>query len=262
MKNYLDIAIEMVREAGQLQLDHLGKVKNLEFKGKIDIVTEVDKKCEELIVSRIQKEFSGHDILAEEGHGKRTKSDYRWIVDPLDGTVNYAHTYPLFGPAIALEYKNEVILGVFYDPNRDELFAAEKFAGATLNGGKIHVSKASKVQNSLLATGFAYSIQEGNRDNNLDNFGKFILKARAVRRPGVATVDLVYVACGRLDGFWELHLKPWDLAAGALIVEEAGGRTSNFDGTKLDIYGIEVLASNGLIHEEMMRILYDGTIVR
>ena len=251
----LDTAIDLAREAGRIQLENLGKVHQVEYKGVTDIVTEVDKKCEELIINRLQLEFPNHDILAEEGGGRRLKSDYRWIVDPLDGTVNYTHGYPLFAVSIALEHKGKVILGVVYEPNRDELFVAEDGGGATLNGQRISVSKTTDLQKALLDTGFAYNIHEGEKENNVVHFVDFLLKARAIRRDGVAASDLCYVACGRFDGFWELYLRPWDIAAGALIVKEAGGIVSSFDGSRFDIYDKEILASNPHIHKQMVEIL-------
>lgn len=253
--NHLNVAIELAREAGRIQMEGLGKVHNVEYKGITDIVTEVDKKCEKLIVSRLKKEFPTHDILAEEGSGHDTKAEYRWIIDPLDGTINYAHTYPMFATSIALERKGEVVMGVVFEPNKNELFVAEKGSGATCNGNKIKVSATTDLQKSLLDTGFAYNVHEGEKMNNLDHFAAFILKARAIRRDGAAAVDLCYVACGRFDGFWELFLRPWDIAAGQLIITEAGGTVSKFDGSKLDIYDKEILVSNGHIHKDMIEVL-------
>jgi len=252
---YLDIAIELARESGRIQLEDLSKNHDIQYKGVINIVTEVDKKCETLITERLQKEFPKHDILAEEDSGRRIKSDYRWIIDPLDGTVNYAHGYPLFATSIALEYKGEVILGVVFEPNRNELFVAEKGCGATLNDRRIKVSETSELQKALLDTGFAYNIREGEKENNIKHFVNFLLKVQAVRRDGAAASDLCYVACGRFDGFWELYLKPWDIAAGQAIIKEAGGKVSTFNGDNLDIYGKEILVSNGKIHKQMINVL-------
>ncbi len=253
--NYLDLAIEMAKEAGRIQLEGLGKVHNVEYKGVTNIVTEVDKKCEAMIVSRINKEFPSHDILAEEGGGRMSKAEWRWIIDPLDGTVNYAHTYPLFATSIALEHNGEVVMGVVFEPNRNELYIAEKGSGSTRNGVKIQVSKTDELQKALLDTGFAYNVHEGEKNNNVNHFINFLLKCRAVRRDGVAAVDLCYVACGRFDGFWELYLNPWDIAAGQLIISEAGGRVTKFDGSPLDIYGPDILVSNGKIHDQMIEVL-------
>lgn len=279
----LDIAIELAKEAGQIQLESLGKVHQVEYKGVTNIVTEVDKRCEALIIGRLQKEFPEHEILTEEtgyvaphplkrpphllsspSRGEELKegvsimaSDirYRWIIDPLDGTVNYTHTYPLFAVSIALERKGEIILGVVFEPNRGELFVAEAGAGATLNDRRIKVSKTNELRKALLDTGFAYNIHEGEKENNVRHFVNFLMNARAIRRDGVAATDLCYVACGRFDGFWELYLKPWDIAAGQLIIKEAGGEVSAFNGSPLDIYGTEILASNGKIHGEMINVL-------
>lgn len=255
MAQYLKIVEKLAREAGKIQMAHLGRVHTIERKGAINLVTEVDKLCEEMIGEGIRKSFPEHDILGEEGIAKRKESELCWIVDPLDGTTNYAHGFPFFGVSIALEHKGDIICGVIYDPVRDEMFAAEKGKGATLNGEKIRVSGAPSLKESLLATGFAYSVQEPGRPDNLDNFKAFIKTALAVRRPGAAAIDLAYVACGRLDGFWELFLKPWDIAAGVIIIKEAGGLVTGFNGSPIDIYGTEILASNSLIHDAMMEIL-------
>ena len=255
MKKELDIITRLAKKAGEIQLKHLGKLHQVEYKGVINIVTEVDKECEDLIVSELQKKFPNDDVFAEEGSGKRNKSGRRWIIDPLDGTVNYAHDFPFFCVSIALEVDNDLKLGVIYDPNRDELFTAEDGKGAKLNGKPIYVSVPSVLRQSLLATGFAYNVQEGETLNNLVHFCNFIKTARAVRRPGSAAIDLAWVACGRIDGFWELFLKPWDMAAGVIIVREAHGLVTSFDGSPFDLYGNEILASNGKIHAEMVDVL-------
>lgn len=254
LKNFLEIAKQAALASGEIQMNHLHHEKEVEFKGEINLVTQVDKKCEKEIVSMIHKAFPSHDILAEEGSGVRKNSDYKWIVDPLDGTTNYAHSYPLFCTSIALEYKGAIVVGAVYEPNLKELFLAEKGAGATWNGQKMQVSKTLKLDQALLATGFAYNVKQ-TQNNNLNHFSNFILNSRAVRRDGVAAVDLCYAAMGRFDGFWELELQPWDLAAGFLMVEEAGGRVSDFRGKPFNIYMKEVLASNSFIHKDMIRIL-------
>lgn len=258
MLDVLNFMEKLARRAGAIQLSHLGRVKQIEYKGSINIVTEVDRECEELIVSEITKHFPNDDILAEEGTGARRKSGRRWVIDPLDGTVNYAHGFPFFCVSIALEEKGELQAGVIYDPNRDEIFSAEKGRGAKMNGAPIKPSDSRILKQSLVATGFAYHDYNATDDEiveNLDHFGKFIRHARAVRRPGSAAIDLAWVACGRIDGFWELNLMPWDMAAGALIVKEAGGKVTTFDGAPFDLYGPEVLASNGAIHDEMTGVL-------
>lgn len=253
--NHMDLAIRLAKKAGQIQMDEFGKINRVRFKGAAEIVTDIDKKCERMIVGEICKEFPGHDIVAEEGSGRRSKSEWRWIIDPLDGTINYAHGYPLFAVSIALEHKGDTVLGVVYEPNRNELFVAEKGGGAELNGRKISVSKVAALRKALLDTGFAYNVHEREKADNVVHFRNFLFEALAFRRDGAAAVDLCYVACGRFDGFWELYLKPWDIAAGQLIVKEAGGTVSSFDGSKLDVYGTEILASNGKLHRQMVKIL-------
>lgn len=258
MANMLKIISKIAKMAGAIQLAELKRVRTIEYKGAINLVTDVDKKCEELIVSEIQKNFPGDDVFAEEGGGKRVASGRRWIIDPLDGTTNYAHGFPFFAVSIGLECEGELCAGIIYDPNRDELFTAEKGKGATLNGERIHVSQSKNVKQSLLATGFACLQYEAPGGiNNLGHFANFIKRARAVRRPGSAATDLAWLACGRIDGFWESYLKPWDLAAGVCIIREAGGTVTSFDGSPFDLYGTEVLASNGCIHDEMVKVLME-----
>lgn len=252
---YLDIAIEAAKESGKIQLKYLNNVHHVEYKIGTDIVTEVDKKCETAIIARLKKEFHDHDILAEEGGGRRTRSKWRWIIDPLDGTLNFSKGYPLFATSIALEHKGDIVLGVIYEPNHDEIFIAEKGSGAVCNGRRIKVSETKELRNSLLDTGFAYNKKREEQLQNAGHFVEFLKVAAALRRDGAAAVDLCYVACGRFDGFWELYLKPWDVAAGQLIVKEAGGRVTSFNGSPLDIYGTEILASNGKIHGQMIRVL-------
>jgi myo-inositol-1(or 4)-monophosphatase len=253
MPNALDIAIELAKEAGRIQMENLGAVRSVEFKGETDIVTEIDKKCEEMIVKRLQKEFPGYDILAEEGSGVKKGSDWKWIIDPLDGTVNYKHEYPFFGPSIALEHKGEIVLGVVYQPYLDDLYVAERGGGAGLNGKKIRVSQEDNLRRSLLGTGFPYNVDEG---NNIEFFGRFLKKAQAIRRAGMTAGDLCFLAGGRLEGYWALSYSPWDVAAGVLMVEEAGGRLTSRDGCELDIYRSQLVASNGLIHGAMLEVLH------
>jgi len=254
-KSFLKTAVKLAEKAGEIQLKGFGREHNLEYKIGSDIVTEVDKACEKLIVSGLMKNFPSHDILAEEGTGPRKTSPWRWIVDPLDGTSNFAHTYPHFAVSLALEYEGEVILGVVFDPNRNEMFTAEKGAGAFLNNRRIKVSSTDTLKKALLDTGFAYNESEEEKELNIKHFINFLREAHAIRRDGAATLDFCYVACGRFDGFWELFLKPWDVAAGSIIVKEAGGEVSLFNGALFDIYKMEVLASNGKIHNDMMQIL-------
>lgn len=254
MKSFLEVAKEAALASGQIQMENLLKEKQIQFKGEIDLVTQVDKMCEKEIIAILQGAFPSHDILAEEGGGERHNSDYRWVIDPIDGTTNYAHSYPLFATSIALEHKGEIVLGVVYEPNLKELFIAEKGSGAFCNERKIQVSKTSNLRHAMLSTGFAYNILETG-ENNLEQFGKFLMKAQAVRRDGVASTDLCYVAMGRYDGFWELNLKPWDVAAGFLVIEEAGGRVSDYQGNKFSIYHNQILASNKVLHEDMVDLL-------
>jgi myo-inositol-1(or 4)-monophosphatase len=240
--------------AGAIQLEGLKKARQVVYKGSINLVTNIDHESEQTIVKLLQGTYPHHDILAEEGSGKRKDSEYKWVIDPLDGTTNYAHSYPLFCTSIALEYRGEIVVGAVYEPNRDEMFLAEKGGGATLNGKKIHVSSVEELDKAMLATGFAYNIRE-TKNNNLDHFEKFLFKSQAIRRDGVAAVDLCYVAAGYYDGFWELNLFPWDVAAGFLMIKEAGGQVSDFGGQPFDIYSKQILASNSRLHPEMVQIL-------
>ena len=252
----LNFAIDMARDAGALLVQRLGTAK-VSTKGDINLVTEADIAAENLIIERIRSYYPQHGILAEESGeailvgGKR--SDWKWIVDPLDGTTNYAHGYPCFCVSIALEHAGRLELGVVYDPMREEMFAAERGQGATLNDRKIRVSEVEELNNAMLCTGFPYNVRE--RPDFAREFANFTMAAQAVRRDGSAALDLAYVACGRFDGFWEDGLSPWDIAAGALLIAEARGRITNYSDQPLDIYNEQVLATNGLIHDAMMRIL-------
>lgn len=253
----LYIAIEAAKEAGKFLKKNLGKVRQIDLKSgqERNLVTEIDKKSEELIVNIIKKHYPNHDILAEESGSKHgSKSDYKWIIDPLDGTTNFTHGLPIFCVSIGLERKGEIILGAIYDPNFDELFTAEKGRGAFLNGRRLRVSTTKELKSSLLVTGFPYNINE-NPDHCIEHFVNFLLNAQAIRRMGSAALDLAYVAAGRYDGFWEVNLNPWDMAAGVLLVKEAGGEITNFTGTDIDIYGKQIVASNKSIHKEMLEIL-------
>lgn len=252
----LEIAIRAAKEAGELLRTHLGRRIEVTHKGPIDLVTEVDLASETLIKNLITTYYPRHTVLGEEEglSGAEHGGDYRWIVDPLDGTTNYAHGYPCFCVSIGVECRGEVIIGVVYDPMRDELFVAEKGSGALLNNRRIDVSATRPLKQALLVTGFPYDISR-EEFTNLEHFRNFSLYGQAVRRDGSAALNLCYMACGRFDGFWELGLKPWDMAAGTLIVSEAGGRLSRLDGSPFDIYTSECLASNGLIHDEMIDVL-------
>ena len=254
MEKIKKIAIEAALEAGKYSLEHIDKIKELSCKsGPTDLVTDVDKKCESIITDKIKSNFPKHSILAEESGEYEKEHDYLWLIDPIDGTINYAHGFPVFCTSIGIMYKGVAKIGVVYDPTRDELFFAEEGKGAFLNDKPMKVSDVDKVSESLLASGFAYS-HEG-REYNLKYFKKALEKAQAVRRPGAAAIDLCYVACGRLDGFWEFFLKPWDTAAGYLIVKEAGGLVTGFEDPSFDVYKKDILASNGKIHSELLEIL-------
>ena len=253
---HLELARIAAQEAGSIQLRHYGTVDRFDSKGAdVNLLTEVDLMSEEAIKATIRNQFPDHEILAEESDlEKGSQADYRWIIDPLDGTTNYTHAYPFFGPSIALVHKGEPVVGVMFLPLLGEEFIAVKGEGALLNGEPISVSKVSDPAKALFCTGFPYDRKE-RPDYYLAKFKAFMKVGHGVRRAGAAAVDLCYVACGRIDGFWEEKLKAWDVAAGALIVQEAGGSVSMFDGGKLDIYGENVIASNGKIHNAMIDTL-------
>ena len=253
----LNFAVQTARDAGLILTERMGrKTLQITNKGAIDLVTEADLAAERFIIERIQTHYPRHRILAEESGASlevEHPSDFKWIVDPLDGTTNYAHGYPCFCVSIALERAGEIILGVIYDPTRDEMFAAERGEGATLNGRRIRVSEVDELNRAMICTGFPYDVRD--RGDFARHFAAFIMQAQAIRRDGSAALDLAYIACGRFDGFFEEGLRPWDVAAGVLLVEEAGGRVSHYDGQRFDVYTPPIVASNGLIHEEMMRVL-------
>jgi len=254
LARFLEAARAAARLAGRIQLDSYGDAIDVDRKGDINLVTEIDRRCERAVVDRLHAAFPDHQILAEEGSVRESASRYRWIIDPLDGTTNYAHGYPRFCVAIALEESGRVLLGVVLDPVLDEEFVAVLGGGATLNGRPIRVSGQTRLLLSLLATGFAYDVRE-NPDNNLDYFEAFMLEAQAVRRDGSAELNLCYTAMGRFDGFWEMQLSPWDVAAGALIVREAGGVVTDFEGRPNETDGRRIVASNGKIHAPMLEII-------
>ncbi len=256
MADFLTVAVEAARLGGEVLREGYGKEKTIEYKGEIDIVTEVDRKSEKLIVDLLSARFPQHSILAEEGSNTTRQSDYKWVVDPLDGTSNYAHNYPFFCVSIGLEKAGEIIAGVVYHPIFEELFMAEKGGGAFLNGNKIQVSTVGRLKQALLSTGFPYDVLENPREA-IHFFAGFIHVAQAVRRDGSAALDLCYLAMGRFDGFWELRLRPWDTAAGSVILTEAGGRITNFLGKKFSIYDQHVIASNGWLHSEMLNVVAD-----
>jgi myo-inositol-1(or 4)-monophosphatase len=252
IRAFLTAAWEAATAAGNLIQQQWQQPKQVDYKGAIDLVTSVDRESERRIVDLLQTKFPGHSILAEEETDLvGSQASHRWIIDPLDGTTNFAHGYPQFCVSIALERDGEVILGLVYDPLRPECFQAVKGQGATLDGTPIRISGVKDLNRALLATGFAYDQRE-KADFYLGFFKAFMTRSQGIRRNGSAALDLCYVACGRLDGFWELKLRPWDTAAGALIVEEAGGRLSDLSGNPFSIWGEETLASNGAIHEAMV----------
>lgn len=256
---FLATAAEIVLRAGDIQMSRRESGFQIEKKGEIDLVTEVDLECERMCRAVLAERFPGHDVLAEElssGPAEPAAAPYRWVFDPLDGTTNYAHGLPVFCASLALEINGETEVGAIFDPTRRELFTAERGVGAFLNGTRLQVSHASSLLNALLVTGFPYDVHQ-QLQRLLETFGAFLGRARAVRRLGSAALDLCYVAAGRFDGFWEQRLKPWDVAAGALIVREAGGQVSGMDGSRFDPVAGHLVASNGRIHDEMLRVIAD-----
>lgn len=255
----IQLAIEAALEAGKFLKESIGKVQQVErkFGQETNLVTEIDKKSEEIIIDAIRRKHPHHDFLAEESGSHNKESEYRWIIDPLDGTLNFTHGVPLYSVSIAVEERGEIVAGVVYEPNTEELFTAEKGKGAFLNKKLIQVSKVDTLIESLLVTGFPYTIRD-NPGNAVQHFVNLLMKAQGIRRLGSAAVDLSYVACGRFEGFWEVSLSPWDMAAGILLVEEAGGRFTDFHGLPSTIYTKQVLATNGLIHEKVVEILERG----
>jgi len=252
----LNFAIQVARDAGNLLVQRLGAAQ-ITNKGDIDLVTEADIAAEELIIDRIRSHYPLHGILAEESgetiQEGSSRSEWKWIIDPLDGTTNYAHGYPCFCVSIGVEHAGALEIGVVYDPMRNEMFAAERGQGATLNERRIRVSDVEELNRAMMCTGFPYDVRT--RPDFARDFTNFTLHAQAVRRDGSAALDLAYVACGRFDGFWEDGLNTWDIAAGALLVSEAGGRITNFENEPLDIYTKKVVASNGRVHDAMLRLL-------
>lgn len=249
-KSYREVAIEIAQEAGKILIEEMSRPLDLHYKGgEVDLVTQADKRSEQMIVSRLNKHFPGHAIAAEEGTGQETSSEFRWHVDPLDGTTNFAHGYPCFCVSIALAQRDALLAAVVFNPFYNELFTAARGEGATFNGTKIRVSNNATLSTSLLCTGFP--VRNRKASPNLQYYGDFTQLSHGVRRDGSAALDLACVAAGRFDGFWEFNLQKWDTAAGILLIEEAGGRVSDFDGKPYHLGGPVILATNGLIHEEM-----------
>ncbi|MCD6309594.1 MAG: inositol monophosphatase [Candidatus Eremiobacteraeota bacterium] len=253
-QSYITVAKEAALASGKILREKLLASHTVEYKGEVNLVTEMDKKSEELIKNFILARFPGHALVAEEGTKSESDSPWRWFVDPLDGTTNYAHGFPWFAVSIALCYENIPVAGVIYNPMLDEIFWAGKKKGAYLNDRKISVSREKKLGHAFLATGFPYDLRENPR-LPLSLFGSFSVKAQAIRRAGAAALDLAYLASGRFDGFWELGLFPWDISAGIVLVEEAGGKVTDFSGRKVDLYGKEILATNGKLHESMLEVI-------
>ncbi|MGO9440673.1 MAG: inositol monophosphatase family protein [Terriglobales bacterium] len=245
-------AIEPIaREAGELLMGYFARRVPIEYKGDADLVTAADRASEALIIDRLQARFPRHDLMGEEGARRETGSDYKWYIDPLDGTTNFAHGFPVFCISMGLEHKGQLIAGVVYDPTRGEMFAAEKGSGAWLNQRRIHVSKTARLPESLLATGFPS--HKRHKNPNIHFYHQITLRTHGVRRAGSAALDLASVASGRYDGFWEFNLNPWDLSAGVLLVEEAGGQVTGFYGQPFRLEDRDVVATNGLIHADLLR---------
>ena len=250
---YLATAIEVVTAAGAIQRARFGQAIRVDKKGAIDLVTEVDVEVERAARALLASRFPEHDILAEELGGGRDGASHRWVFDPLDGTTNFAHGVPIFCASLALEIDGEAVVGAVFDPNRQELFTAERGVGAWLNGAPIRVSETSTLIDALLVTGFPYDVHD-RLDEVIGLFKAYVGKARAIRRLGSAAIDLCWTAAGRMDGFWEENLQPWDTRAGALLVEEAGGRVTGLDGKRWDPYARHLLASNGALHAAMLEV--------
>ncbi len=243
----------IARAAGALLDEKFKERIGFTYKGDADLVTEADKSAEKLITDAIIRQFPGHDLFGEEGTRTNKGSDYRWYIDPLDGTTNFAHGFPVFCVSLGLEFKGELIAGVLYDPTRDELFAAEKGSGAFLNGQRIHVSKVDNLAECLSGTGFPS--HKRHQNPNIFFYHVITLRTHGVRRAGSAALDMANVACGRLDAFWEFNLNPWDTAAGAVLVQEAGGKLTRFDGSEWLLDSQETLATNGLVHQQFMDVM-------
>lgn len=250
-QNLIPAMEAIAREAGSLVMDFFRQRVKIEYKGDVDLVTVADRKSEALILGRIRQEFPAHDVMGEEGARIETGSDYKWYVDPLDGTTNFAHGYPVFCVSLAVEFRGQRVAGVVYDPTRDEMFAAELGSGTRLNGETIRVSETAKLGECLVATGFPS--HKRHKNPNIYFYHQLTLRTHGVRRAGSAALDLCNVASGRFDGFWEFNLNPWDTAAGVLIVEEAGGRVTDFAGGAFQISSRETVASNGLVHDALLQ---------
>jgi len=253
MPSYLEVAQEIAREAGALLSKFFEQRIGFELKGEHDLVTEADRASERLVVERLRSHFPSHSIVAEEGGAHSGSQEYCWYVDPLDGTTNFAHGFPMYNVTMALEHAGQLVAGVIFDPERNEMFAAERGSGAYLNHRRIHVSRVQRVEDALVATGFPS--KKRHQDVNVHFYYQLAMITHGVRRGGSAALDLAYVASGRLDGFWEFGLNPWDMAAGILLIEEAGGVCSDMKGNPAQLRGPHLLADNGLVHPDMLEIL-------
>ena len=253
----LEQAMSAAREAGALLRENFGTQQDVRYKGRIDLVTEMDHRSEELILGRLGAAFPGDAFLAEERGRDTSTSERVWIIDPLDGTVNYAHEYPVFSVSIALEAAGELVVGAVYNPLLDEMYAARRGGGATLNGRRRRITEVDSLERALLATGFAYDVstEPDPEKNNLGPFSRFIQRAQAVRRAGSAALAIAKVGVGRTDGFWELGLRPWDMAAAMVVVVEGGGRITNLAGAPPRLHERQLVATNGQIHDAMLEVL-------
>ena len=255
MASFVDISAEIAREAGALLATYFERRIGFELKGEFDLVTEADRASERLVIERLRSHFPTHSIVAEEGGGHKGSSEFCWYVDPLDGTTNFAHGFPMFNVTMALERAGELIAGVIFDPTRNEMFSSERGAGAYLNNRPIHVSKVARVEETLVATGFPSLKRHENV--NVHFYYQLAMVTHGVRRAGSAALDLAYVASGRLDGFWEFGLNPWDMAAGILLIEEAGGKCSDMRGGPVGLRNPHLLATNGTVHAGMLSVFDD-----
>ena len=258
MSDILQLVEIIARQAGAVLMDGYGSVRHIQQKGVIDLVTEFDKRSEDIIISSIQREFPDHAILAEESGSNQAVSEYQWVIDPLDGTTNFAHGIPIFSVTMALLKNNIPVLGVVYDPIRNEMFSAESECGATLNNDPIHVSSRTDLGQAVISTGFPYDLRTNPR-NNFEQFVQFQLRTRSVRHLASAALDCAWTAMGRLDGYWEFGVKPWDIGAGVLIVHEARGRVTSTAGDEYFVSDDSILVSNNLLHEQMLRVLREGS---
>lgn len=254
----IERVIEIAKEAGRFLKENEGKISEIKEKGSFtNLVTDIDKSSEKMIKAFVEKNFPGHGVLAEESGASSPTSEYRWIIDPLDGTTNFTHAFPVYSVSIAVEHKGEIVAGAVYDPNFDELFSAEKGSGSFMNGKRLKVTSTDKLERSMLATGFPYDVKD-NPFRCVEHFEAFLVKSQAVRRMGSAAIDICYVAAGRLDGFWEVNLHPWDTAAAVLITTEAGGKVTGFHGEKYSIYQKDIVLSNERIHGEMLEVIREN----